>query len=192
MTSQSKSAVGRIVMAALVAVPLLASAEQAAPRDPLAGFRVRVYEYLGAKADVIRQLPPRAAPRTFEAFQTANDRLRMALQRARRHVTRGNLFTAESRPVFRDLLVHAFDDHGLNVRDLRTDMKFDRLAGAGPVAINAPFPPGRRFILVACVTDSLPPLPGDLEYRLDDRDLIILDADVNLVLDVLDRALPGR
>ena len=38
----------------------------------------------------------------------------------------------------------------------------------------------------------LPPLPDELQYRLVDRDLVLIDMHADLVVDILPGALPDR
>jgi hypothetical protein len=38
---------------------------------------------------------------------------------------------------------------------------------------------------------ALPPLPRELEYRFWDRHLVLVDLHANLVVDILENALPG-
>ena len=38
---------------------------------------------------------------------------------------------------------------------------------------------------------NLPKLPAELEYRIVDRELVLLDTKANLIVDLLPNALPG-
>ena len=42
------------------------------------------------------------------------------------------------------------------------------------------------------ILDELPPLPKQLQYRLVDRDLALLDMHADLVVDILPGAVPDR
>jgi hypothetical protein len=165
---------------------------QATPLDPLSGFRQRVAAYVELKAAIAATLPPRRQARSFEEFITLNDRLRFGLQRARRDVRRGNVFVGESRPALRELLAWTLDDHGLSAADFVDDMDRDRLPGAAKVRINERFPYRQGVIAFPCLLESLPGLPRELEYRIDGRDLVLVDVEVNLVLDVLKNAFAAK
>jgi hypothetical protein len=195
MTAAFRSMLVRTAIAAAVlgSAVVLGGAQRGAPGpDPLVRFRAQVAEYMTLKARVASTVPPRTAARSFDEFIVANDRLRRALQHARLDVGAGNIFVADARPMFRSVIVHTLDAHGIDVSDLLADMKLDREPNAPKVRINEPFPKERGFLMVPCLLESLPALPRDLRYRLDDRDLVLVDFDVNLVLDVLDDALPRR
>jgi hypothetical protein len=177
---------GAIVASAFV-VP---DAQTLAPApDPFGRFRQNLTAYLVLKAHVQRTEPPRAAARSFEEYTAATDRLRMAIARARRDARAGSIFTVEVRPILRSLIDHTLDEHGIDVRELLVDLRLDRPRDAASLRINEPYPPDRRVLMVPCLLESLPALPRGLDYRLDGRDLILLDVDVNLVLDVLPNAL---
>ena len=195
MTAAFRSMLLRTATAAAVlgSAVILGGAQRSAPGpDPLAQFRANVAEYMTLKSQVVNSLPPRSAVRSFEEFIAANDRLRWALQRGRQDARVGNIFVEDARPLFRSIIIHTLDEHGISVSDLLADMKLDREPGAPPVRINDRFPKERGFIMVPCLLESLPALPRDLQYRLDERDLVLVDADVNLVLDILEHALPKR
>ena len=193
MTASFRTPILTAAVAAILAVPAMAPlrAHQARP-DVFAGFRLNVLDYWALKGRLAAALPPRTKASSFEEFVQINDRLRQALRHARRDVESGNMFVDESRPAFRDLIAFTLTEHGINVSDLLEDMKLDRPVNAPPVRMNEPFPWERGFIMVPCLLEALPSLPRDLQYKLDDRALVLVDVDVNLVLDVLQDALPKR
>jgi hypothetical protein len=53
------------------------------------------------------------------------------------------------------------------------------------------FPADREDWPLAAVVDRLPELPIELEYRFDGRDLVLLDVEADMVVDVLEDALPS-
>ena len=55
----------------------------------------------------------------------------------------------------------------------------------------AAFPPGREDSHLAAVFDTRPELPVEMNYRFEGRDLVLLDAEADLVVDVLEDALPS-
>jgi hypothetical protein len=59
-----------------------------------------------------------------------------------------------------------------------------------PPAINEPLPWAGAGTL-SPVFEALPVLPLELEYRLVGRDLVLLDVHANMVIDILDLAVPA-
>ena len=53
------------------------------------------------------------------------------------------------------------------------------------------FPPDREHRLRAAVFDRLPELPVEMDYRFEGPDLVLLDLEADLVVDVLEHALPS-
>ncbi len=183
---------GTVAAAVLLgSTPVIVEAQRDSSQ-PLSRFRQQVSEYMALKARVAATVPSRSGTHTFEQFVEANRRLREALRQARKDAAIGDMFTEDARPVLRDLIAETLAEHGIDVGDLLADMKADRLPGAAPVRLNEPFAWQRGFIMAPCLLEALPGLPRDLEYRLDARNLVLVDMDVNLVLDILERALPRR
>ena len=166
-------------------------AQQPPGTDPLRGFNERLASYVALKEDAVRSVPPRSAARTFAEFLQTTDRLRSVLAEARVDARPGNLF-GDGASLLRERIASALESHHLDIRDLRANQMRDRIAGAPPVRINQRFPWQRGTSMPACLLEALPQLPWDLQYRIDDRDLVLVDVDVNLVLDILERALPER
>jgi hypothetical protein len=57
-------------------------------------------------------------------------------------------------------------------------------------AVRTFLPDGEHWLLAA-VVDKLPELPIELEYRFEGRDLVLLDVEADMVVDVLEDALPA-
>ena len=160
--------------------------------DPLTAFRGRITEYATLKSMVAASVPDRHRAQTYESYLDAVDRLRLAVQHARQEAPRGNMFVPAIEPLLRQLIAETLRDHGIAPADLRADMRFDRRRHASPVRLNDAFPFERAFVTPSCLLETLPALPRDMQYRLDDRHLVLVDIEIKLVLDILPDALPER
>ena len=55
-----------------------------------------------------------------------------------------------------------------------------------------PLPWAARWTSWAAIEETLPPLPLELTYGFVGRDLVLLDVDADMVVDILELALPLR
>jgi hypothetical protein len=118
--------------------------------------------------------------------------LRTALRAARPNAARGDLFNADVADLLRfrletALMLNAFGTADVLVEAWRNDADVAaRPTVHGEFVWNAGGPAWTMLIW------ELPPLPDELAYRFVGRDLVLLDIDANMVVDVLEHALPVR
>lgn len=116
-----------------------------------------------------------------------------ALRQARRFVLAGNIFTKEVADDLRARLaftIHSptFNSSALTVGAINADEESEELPER--LTVNDEFPAGIGRSVLQPLLWSLPPLPRELEYRWYGTSLILLDVRANLVIDVLDEAVP--
>ena len=75
-----------------------------------------------------------------------------------------------------DLLTHLYAEHVT-------------VAGFHP-RVYDPYPDWATQEMPAQLLQALPPTPRDIEYRLIDHDLVLLDIHANLIVDVLPDVIP--
>ena len=170
-------------------VPL--RAQDAPPQEIPKEFSERLARYVDIHHAVAQLIGSEA---------TVHDRtFAMALRQARKHARRGDIFTAEIAAPIQARLAAAVRASGFTVsqqgqpRALPSgeddEDNADRLevndlfpgASAGPV-LHTPIP--------ARLLWNLPPLPRELEYRFFGASLVLVDTRANLVVDVIENALP--
>ena len=112
------------------------------------------------------------------------------IEAARPHAKMGDLFTAETRPIFRKLLSPQLKgSEGVENRASINDEADE--TGAIRIKVNAPYPEGEPLASVPPdILRALPVLPKDLEYRFVRKNLILYDARSNLIVDVMPNAIP--
>jgi hypothetical protein len=175
-----------------LAVAVLPASSQTPPANAMAttmaAFTKRVNDYANLRNRLEKgdaRLKRTDDPAQLVAAQTA---LAQKIQAARPGAKAGDIFTAETRPVFRKLLNPAFKgaDGAENKAAIRDDNP-----GAIPFKVNAPYPPKAPLSTVPLdVIKSLPVLPADVQYRFVGKHLILYDARAGLIVDVLPNAMP--
>lgn len=173
-----------------------AQAPSANPQTPtansnaalLAAFTHRVNAYAelrkGAEKGAAK-IERHTDPAKIEAEQKA---LAAKIQAARPAAKVGDIFTVESRPIFKRLLGPQLK--GPDGAENKAAIKDDN-PGTMTVKVNQPYPKGEPLSTVPPdVLKALPVLPEDLEYRFVGRHLILYDARASLVVDYIPNAIP--
>ena len=123
-----------------------------------------------------------------EAIARETEVLARAIRAARPEAGRGDIFVPEVADLIRFRLANTTAAHDFVGIVLATR---DEDAPAIPVPmVNRPVPWVGTSPVWPAILRVLPTLPLEIEYRFVNRDLILVDVDANLVLDVLDEALP--
>jgi hypothetical protein len=151
-------------------------------------FEARLGEYVAVHRDVERLLPlltPCEDPAVFIAHRNA---LAAGIVAARPNARQGDIFAPPVARLFRTLIADAF-------RGRDVDKILKALFDEHPMTymyspqVFASYPDWATQEMTPLLLQRLPPLPHGLEYRLVNRDLLILDTDANLVVDVLPEAI---
>jgi hypothetical protein len=127
----------------------------------LGDFNLRVNQYVRLHRRLERALPPEQMFDDPEDMFAAAEALRSAILDARPNARPGSVFTPAVADIFVRRLTAVIPRNGVT--------------------------PALWPILI----DALPPLPDELQYRFEDRDLVLLDVHADLVVDVLRNALPS-
>lgn len=183
--------------AALLAFSLAASVSAARPQEKpnvnrdariAADFIGRVNAYMDLHAGAeskLPKLPDDASPQQIDKHQRALGRL---ISAARRGAQPGDLFTPETRALFRRYLAAVFG--GPDGRQLKASI-MDENPGPVKIAVNGRYPDQIPLATMPPqVLEWLPPLPRELEYRFIGERLILLDVHAHIIVDFIERALP--
>jgi hypothetical protein len=153
-------------------------------------FDHAVDQYVALHRRLERSLPPERIFDDAEEMFAARDALRSAILAARPHARQGNIFTAGVARAFVDNLERAIEECGHDPADILADINAERLPGTRPPQVNGEYPWGVGSSMWPTLLRALPELPAELEYRFSDRDLVLIDVHANLVVDILEDALP--
>jgi len=152
----------------------------------VARFEAKVKQYLDFRQSTVGQAPKRTEnPADIISRQKAMvNKIRVARAGAKQ----GELFTQEIAQYFRKQIAASLaGPHGSQIRA--------SLKHAEPVKmelqINQSYPANQPLQSTPpTLLLTLPELPDGLEYRLLDRELVLRDSEVNLVVDYVPNALP--
>jgi hypothetical protein len=150
----------------------------------LAGFNdsIRAYGHLTRR--FVRAMGPPSTLSEESGF--FGNELRVAIVAARPLATQGDFFTPPVADVIRRRI-----DRALLLEVARTAAPLYEPLPGGPVPeVNKAFPAVLGAVHWPELLRELPPLPFELSYALWGRTLVLMDVRANLVLDVLQDALP--
>jgi hypothetical protein len=154
------------------------NADSAIIRD----FEKRVAAYLQLRKSIESNLPKLKATPSEEKISHHEIQLRHAVREARKYARPGDIFTPEISAEIRRLIAMAMHPDGPEIRQ--------SLRSAEPVqlhlAINEKYPDGVPLQTTPpSLLENLPALPPEIEYRITGRDVVLLDAKANLIVDII-------
>lgn len=181
-------ALGAAALTSMGSAPL--SPPRFASQTALADFHMGIHEYLATRAHALRDVPPAPRGASFAEIAAAYERQFRAVRRARADASAGDVFTESVSDLFRRTIAFTLDEYNVDVKALRRGLQAEVPRGAAEPRVNEGFPWVRGGAMPIVLIDALPSLPAELQYRLVDRDLVLLDVSLGLVVDILPKALP--
>lgn len=116
--------------------------------------------------------------------------LATAIRAERRDARQGDFFTPALARLLRARIHDALIDHDFTVDDARVS---SRVAGVDyqrvKLQVNGTFPWILGAAMLPCLIDTLPALPPELQYRVVDDLLVLVDVHASLIVDILPYAL---
>src|SRR5579863_146516 len=152
-------------------------------------FLTRVQAYASLHKSVESTLPvlkPTDIPELIAAHQQA---LARKIREARPNAKRGDIFTEEAGKAFRRAVSDEF--HGSQGHEARTTIQQGEPLKEIQLRVNEPYPDGVAFTTVPpTLLLKFPKLPDEVAYRIVGHDLILLDAEANVVVDMIPGIIP--
>jgi len=185
--------VRRAVAAALVVILAVgASSAGAAPeQNPdavvLADFTARIDKYLELHQELAEGAAELKETEDPARIREAQQRLAARIRAARNDAAPGDIFTADIRTKFRQLMYP--EVKGAEGRRTRATIKEDAPRSL-TLKVNAPYPEGAPLPTVPpSLLRNLPLLPEELEYRIVGKHLILRDVAANIIVDYIPNAI---
>ena len=150
-------------------------------------FARATYAYANLHRTVAASLLPEETCADPEETQRRVGRLAEALRSERAAARAGDVFTPAIASVFRRRLADAIRQSALRGEALEPQQA---PRDEPRLEVNDAFPWSAGQGMPPAILATLTPLPSELEYRFVYRDLVLLDVGANLVVDILENALP--
>ena len=153
-------------------------------------FSSRLDAYMQIHNDVEHRLAPK---RLFDdpedLFDTIRS-MRSGIREARADARPGSVFTAEVSALIRARLAQRLAACNYTVEEVLAFLNEERFPGTPKPRINGAFPWSVGSAMWPTLLAALPALPPELQYRFFDRDLVLIDTHADLVVDIVEGALP--
>jgi hypothetical protein len=153
-------------------------------------FQQRVQQYVDLHRALERTGPPIQVSDDWAEIKGRVDALANRIRDARRDARRGDIFSPAIEHWFRRAIADCLE--GIDTQLLIASLSEE---DAGDFVllpqVNGRWPEGAPLMsMPAHLLEVLPPLPQELQYRLMNRDLLLWDAHVNVIVDFIEGALP--
>ncbi len=180
-----------VVLLACAAVAFGVSAQQQRVNPDaktLQDFKARVDQYMAVRNRVKKQVPLKESAQAAEV-KASVEGLAAGISSGRATAKQGDIFTPEIAQLFRRLMYP--EVKGPDGPETKKAIKDDAPApGTVSLKINARYPDSQPLPTVPPnLLANLPKLPEGLEYRIVANNLILRDADANLIIDFIPKAI---
>ena len=152
----------------------------------LKDFNDRIEIYMDARGKAKGDAPALKETDDPAKIKAAQQALAAAIRRERATAKPGDIFTPSIRTRFRQLMYPELK--GEDGRDARAIIKDDAPASVS-LKVNGDYVSDMKPTVPSNVLANLPMLPKELEYRIVNKDLILMDADANLIVDFIPNAI---
>ena len=175
-----------LLIATSAALPRAQCADQPATCAAIAEFTSGVQAYMHLRQKAARDLPSEWVFNEPQGMLTVRAVLRRAIRDARPHARAGDIFTARVAAAFRHIVAATARDQRVDPEEIVRELRADREPGARPPMVNGPYDWRLGAWMWPALLQALPPLPPELQYRIVDDDLVLIDLRASLVVDILD------
>ena len=157
-------------------------------KSTIAAFNKRVKDYVKLRNRAKAKVPKLSKDSTPEQIAAFEKTFVETLRTARAAAKPGDLFAPDVAKFLRETLKGDFKP--AEKKEIRK-VVLEAEAARAPLRVNYPYPDSSEFTeMPAKVLLRLPQLPKELKYRYVGRNLFLVDADNNLIVDYMLDALP--
>lgn len=154
-------------------------------------FHANIARYMAVKRDAVATVGAPLVSANCEAVLARTQALAAAIRTLRPAARTGDIFSADVQIAFRAVVAKSMAEHGDTTARMKARATEDAIEPCEiRPAVHEAFPWQLAAMMPPYLLSALPALPAGLQYRIVDRDLILLDLDANLVVDILKDALP--
>lgn len=181
----------------LLLIPIAGGAGSVAATSPLPSqsarleFSDRVGEYVELHRMVAAAFGPEEMCGDPEQLHRNTETFAAAIRGSRPAARRGDVFTPRVASYLRAYIGDVIERTNVPVAAVLDEMEQETIHDSVLPDVNGSFPWGIGNVMWPSLLRELPPLPEEVEYRLVGRDLVLLDVRANLVVDILEDALPA-
>jgi hypothetical protein len=177
--------------------PKPAVAAPARPASPQANrlaaamseFQKNLQAYLKLREDLAKKLQPLAPTASSSELAARQDALAAALKAARKTARQGDLIPLTTAKQIGQIVADDFRKR----KPAATKAVFEEVPVGVQPAINKTIPDAAALATMPpLLLKNLPLLPDNLQYRLLQRDVIILDGDTRIIIDYISNVLPAH
>jgi hypothetical protein len=177
------------VVLAVIGMASEAGAAQTPDLSAVQQFEQRVSAYVALRRVVAIHTPPPAISSDSNAIVAAEDTLAEAIRAARPQARVGDIFTTQAAHAFRRRIEGVLQRNHRDLTDLLAEINGEAPFRSAQLTVNDRFDWQYGARMPGDLIEALPPLPGFLQYRFVNRDLLLIDIEADLIVDVLPDAL---
>ena len=156
----------------------------------IVGFDKATQDYVLMHRRLERQIGPIALSTSVDEINRKIQQLATAIRVERPDAKQGDLFTPPLSRLLRARIHQALTDHRYSVDDARVSSRVDGVDYTQVnLRVNGTFPWALGATMLPCLIEVLPPLPPELQYRMVDDLLVLIDVHASLIVDILPYAL---
>ena len=179
-----------VLGAILIAVSAVSAYGQNNGSDAARAFVSATRDYAAMHRRLEQQIGSIEISSSVDQINRLINQLATAIRVERADAKQGDLFTPALARELRASINEALLAHDFSAADVmaagRVDgIDYERVA----LRVNGTFPWVLGAAMFPCVIEALPELPSELQYRIVDNDLVLIDIHASLIVDILPSAL---
>lgn len=160
-----------------------------ADKETIKRYEDRVKDYVNVRSSLKAKAPKLSKDSTPEQIQAAETALLTELRNSRASAKPGDIFTPDIAQYIRATLKREFKPE--EKKELRKVVLEKETNIPVTLKVNYPYPDPKEFVeMPATLLLKLPTLPKEVKYRYVNRNLLLVDADNNMIVDYMIDALP--
>jgi hypothetical protein len=181
------------ICGAFAIMALMATVSYAQVLEPLGSliaFDKATHDYVVMHRRLERLIGPIELSTSVDEINRKVQQLAMAIRTERPDSKQGNVFAPPLARLLRARINQTLIDHHCSVDDARVSSRVDGVDYTRvKLQVNDTFPWVLGAAMLPCLIEALPPLPPELQYRMVDDVLVLIDVHASLIVDILPYAL---